>query len=161
MPTYSKNRIVFSVRPGCVFPDAKKGIDSTISWNQGDILYFDDTNNLIKPIASDANGATVMGIAQQTIVNGKPVSPYQGTAVDAAQAIPALAGPQYGVVAKMLLKSGDSFNFGDLVYYGGDAQTVSSTGTNSIGIYQGAAVTASAGSEGEVLLINRLRVAAI
>lgn len=157
----AKNRITISVRPATVFPDAQKVISSAISWEQGDLIYFDDTNNLLKKLDSDANAATVCGIAIQSISSGKPISPYQGTAVDAAQAIESLAGPQFGVVAKMLLKSGDTFNPGDLVYYGGNAQTVSSTGTNSVGIYQGATVTATSGSEGEVLLVNRLRVASI
>lgn len=157
----AKNRITVSVRPGTVFPDALKVISSAISWEQGDLLYFDDTNNLLKPLASDATAATVCGIAIQSISSGKPISPYQGTAVDAAQAIESIAGPQFGVVAKMLLKSGDSFAPGDAVYYGGDAQTVSSAGTNSVGIYQGASLTATAGSEGEILLINRFRAASL
>lgn len=153
MPTIAKNRIVRSVSPNSLFEEAKPLISSAISWNQGDLLYLDTVNNLIKPLASDANAATILGIARQSIVSGKPVSPYQGTAVDAAQAIENLGGPQFGVVAKMLLKSGDAFIPGGAVYYGGDAQTVSSAGTNSVGVYQGPALTAASGSEGEVALL--------
>lgn len=153
MPTIAKNRIVRSVSPGSIFENAKPVVSSAISWNQGDLLYFDGATNLLKPLASDATAATICGIARQTIVSGKPVSPYQGTAVDAAQAIEALAGPQHGVVAKMLLKAGDSFAPGDLVFYGGDAQTVSTVGTNLVGIFQSAAITAASGDEGEVLLV--------
>lgn len=155
MPTLAKNRIVRSISPNQIFPELAlgKGIDSTISWNQGDLCYFDDVANLVKPLGSDANALKVLGIAIQSIVNGKPVSPYQGTAVDAAQALEPISGPQFGVVAKMKLKVGDAFAFGDLVFYGGDAQTVSSVGTNLVGIYQGKALTAASGDEGEVLLV--------
>lgn len=153
MPTIAKNRIVRSISPNSLFEEAKALISSAISWNQGDLLYLDTATSLIKPLDSDAHAANILGIARQSISSGKPISPYQGTAVDAAQAIESIAGPQYGVIAKMLLKSGDSFVPGASVYYGGDAQTVSATGTNAVGIYQGAALTASSGSEGEVALL--------
>lgn len=153
MPTIAKNRIVRSVSPNSLFEEAKALISSAISWNQGDLLYLDTATNLIKPLASDANGATMLGIARQSISSGKPISPYQGTSVDAAQAIENLAGPQFGVIAKMILKAGDSFVPGGSVYYGGDAQTVSSTGTNAVGVYQGAAITAASGDQGEVMIL--------
>lgn len=161
MPTYPKNRITRSPQPASVFADAKNVISSAVSWNEGDLCYFDDAANLVKPLGSDANAATACGIAVQTIVSGKPVSPYQGTSVDAAQAIETIAGPMYGVIAKMILKTGDAFAPGDLVYWGGDAQTVSSAGTNAVGIYQDVAKTAAAGDQGEVLIANRLRFSTI
>jgi len=53
----------------------------------------------------------------------------------------------------MKLKSGDTFAAGDAVYACAvDAQTVSSAGTNQIGIFQGDTVTAGALSEGEILI---------
>jgi len=159
MATTPKNRIVRSVAPGSIFENAKPLVSSAISWNQGDLLYLDTVNHLLKPLDSDAHAATICGIARQTIVSGKPVSPYQGTAVDAAQAIEALAGPQHGVVAKMLLKAGDSFVPGGLVFYGTDAQTVSSSGTNLVGVFQGPAITAAAGDEGEVLCVSYVTAA--
>lgn len=152
MATTAKNNIVRSVRPASIFESALNVISSAISYNQGDLLYLDTTNHLIKPLDSDAHGANVLGVARQTLVNGKPISAFQGTSVDAAQAIVDIAGPQYGVIALLNLKSGDTFNPGAFVYYGTDAQTVSATGTNPVGIFQDAAITASSGSTGKVLL---------
>lgn len=158
MPTVAANRIVRSVRPGSVFEEALPLVSSAISWNQGDLLYLDTVNALLKPVTADADGATICGIARQTIVSGKPVSPYQGTAVDAAQAAVAIAGPQHGVIAKMKLKSGDAFVPGGAVYACAvDAQTVSSVGTNPVGVFQDKAVTAGASSQGAVLLTQAIR----
>lgn len=151
MPTIAKNRIVQSIAPKSLFPEASVVVDSTVSYNQGDLLFLD--SGLLAPVTADADGATILGIAPQTVVLGKPKSAYSGTAVDAAQAIEALSGPVYGVVAKLKLKSGDSFVPGGAVYACAvDAQTVSSVGTNQIGVFQDAAVTAGALSEGKVLL---------
>ena len=156
MATVAQNRITRSVNPYSLFESAKALISSAISFNQGDLLYLDTTNHLIKPIALAADSATFLGIARVTISSGKLVSPYQGTAVDAAQAISDIPGPQAGVVAKLKLNSGDSFTSGCDVYpVAGDAQTVTVTGgvgISAIGVFQGAAVTAGAGSEGEVYL---------
>jgi hypothetical protein len=158
MPTYPKNRIVQQVAPISLFEDASALISSAVSWNQGDLLYLDTVANLLKPVGSDANAATICGIARQTIISGKLAPVYQGTQVDAAVAIEAVAGPQAGVVAKLKLKSGDAFVPGQAVYYGGDAQTVSSVGSptnvNVVGIYQDAGVTAGATSEGNIMLVQ-------
>ena len=154
MPTVAKNRIVRQVAPISLFEEAQALVSSAISWNQGDLIYLDTTNNLLKALASDANAATICGIARQTIVSGKPSPVYQGTAVDASTAIEGIAGPQAGVIAKLKLKSGDAFVPGGSVYYGGDAQTVSSSGTNVVGIFQDAAITATSTSEGNVMLVQ-------
>jgi hypothetical protein len=141
-----------------LFEDASKAVDSTIDWNTGDLLYFDGATDLIKPVASDATGATILGIARQTLIDGKPRGPYTGlTAVDAAVAVESIAGPLYGVEANMKLKSADVFAHGDLIYATAvDAQTVSSAGVNPIGIYVDSPVTAGATSEGRCLIGARL-----
>ena len=153
MATTPKNNITRSVRPGSIFESALALISSAVSFNQGDLLYLDATNHLIKPVTGDADGATVLGIARNTVVSGKLISSYSGTAVDASQAIEDVAGPQFGIIAKLKLKSGDAFVPGGAVYASStDAQTVSSTGTNKIGIFQDASITASSGSQGNVLV---------
>lgn len=159
MATTPKNRIVRSVAPGSIFEHANALVSSAISWNQGDLIYLDTATHLLKPLDTDGHAANICGIARQTIVSGKPVSPYQGTAVDAAQAGDSLAGPQHGVIARMKLKVGDAFVPGGLVFYGGDAQTVSSSGTNLVGVFQNAAITAASGDEGEVLLVSYVTAA--
>lgn len=153
MSNYS--RIVKEVNKGSLFDSAKNLVNATISWNQGDMLYFDNADDLLKPVASNANCTGFVGIADYAIVSGKPVSPYQGTAVDAAQAISEIPGPVYGVVARVTLTTGESINPGDLVYATGP-QIVSVSGTKAVGVYQGPAVaTAPAGTQVEVLLGHR------
>lgn len=157
MATTPKNNIVRSVRPGSIFESAKALISSAVSWNQGDLLYLDTTNHLIKPIATEStDSASFLGVARQTISSGKVVSPYQGTAVDAAQAIEDIAGPVFGVIANLQLKSGDVFVAGGKVYaVDGAAQTVTSTAPMSaavVGVFQDAGVTAGASSFGNVLI---------
>jgi len=158
MATTAKNRIVRQVAPKSMFESAKALIDATISWNQGDLCYLDTTNHLIKALDSDAHAAAVVGIARQTVVLGKLKPVYQGTDVDAAVAIEDVAGPQVGVIAKLKLKAGDAFVAGGAVYYGGDAQTVSSAGTNLVGYFQDAGLTAVSGDEGSILLVNYVQI---
>lgn len=157
MATIAKNRIVRQGSLIPVFANAQPLVSSAISWNQGDLLYLDTVNHLLKPVTADADGATFAGIAQQTLVSGRPRPVYQGTAVDAAAAIEAIAGPQHGCDALMKLKSGDVFVAGGLVYATAvDAQTVSSAGTNAIGVFVDAGLTAVAGSQGVVRLSQKV-----
>lgn len=146
-----KNRITREIAKNSLFASALKVISSAVSFNQGDLLVFDDTANLLKVPAAEAEGSTFLGIAPVTVVAGKLKYPYT-TDVDASQAISDVPGPVFGVEAKMLLKVGDTFNPGDNVYLSpaDGAQVVSSAGTKAIGVYVGATVTAVSGSEGNV-----------
>lgn len=150
-----KNTVVREIAPKSIFEDATKLVNSSLSYEQGDLLVWDGTAKLLKVPTLEADGATFLGIARQKLVSGQPQSPYQGTAVDAAQKTPALAGPLYGVVARCVAKTGDAFAKGDLVYL--DPATggrgVSSAGTKAIGVYQGDTIaSATAGQEIEVLI---------
>lgn len=157
MATIAKNRIIRQGSLLPIFSDAKPLVSASISWNQGDLLYLDTVNHLLKPITADADAAKFAGIAQQSLVNGKPRPVYQGTAVDASAAIESIVGPAHGCDAKLKLKVGDTFNPGDLVYATAtDAQTISSAGVNAIGVFIDAAITAVAGSEGIVRLSQKV-----
>lgn len=136
------NRITRSIRPGSVFESAQNVIDSTVSYNQGDLLVFDDTNNLVAKASAEADGATFLGIATETIVSGKLKRPVS-TDVDASAAISDVPGPMFGVVAKLALKTGDSLSPGDLVYLypTGGSYHIQASGTKAVGVYQGSAVT--------------------
>jgi hypothetical protein len=159
--TVGSNRIVKSILPKSVFDDAKAVISSAISFFQGDLMYLDTTNHLIKRVAATGDAATFIGIADESISSGKLLGPYTGlTLTDAAEAIGPVQGPKSGVIASMKLKSGDAFVPGGLVYLadGQDCQTVSSVDPGDhfhIGIFQDAAVTAGAGSVGKVLIGSR------
>lgn len=160
MSTTPLNRIVRSVRPASIFESAKDLIGSSTSYNQGDLLVLDLVTHKIRPMQALDDFATIgmfLGIATETVVNGKLKQPYT-TDVDASQAIADLPGPVYGVVAKMKLVAGQTINPGDQLTgaVDVDAQTVTGTlpvGTNPICIYQGPAiVAAAAGTQIEVLL---------
>jgi len=125
------------------------------TWNQGDLLCFDNTNKIVVPVTGSGSGAQILGVARNTVSSGLPVSPYQGTAVDASEAISDMAGPAFGVVAFFTLKTGDAFNPGDPVYLTTtNPQTVTSGAAGSaVGVYVGAVVaSAAAGQQGNVLV---------
>jgi hypothetical protein len=159
MPTVAKNRITREVAPKSLFADATPVIDSTVSFNQGDLLYLDESAHLLKPLTGEGAGATFCGVAPVTVISGKLGSPYAGlTKVDAASGTPRIPGPVFGVVAKLISKTGDAWAPGCAVYGTNnlDAQHVSSSGTKQIGVYQGVTIgSAAAGQEVEVLLLSR------
>lgn len=157
-----KNRIYISSNPRTIFEDAKAVVSSASDWKQGDLLYFDDSANVIKSVTATGNAATFLGIADNSVTDGKLVGPYDGlTAVDAAQAISSLKGPVAGVIAKLKLKASDAFNPGDKVYLadGQDSQTVSVTDpgdANYIGTFVDTAVaSAASGQEAQIRLYSR------
>jgi len=159
MATTAYNNIKRNVAGKSVFESALNVISSSTTFNQGDQLYLDTSTHTIKPVAADGNNATYLGVAPVSVSNGKLVSPYQGTAVDAAQAIGDIPGPVHGVIAELTLNTGDAFQPGAVVYAIGsvDAQTVSSSSNTgarvATGIYQGPAVaSAAAGQKGLVLV---------
>lgn len=149
-----KNRIVRTVEKKTIFPSAKAVVGAASDWNQGDLLVFDDAANVIKKAAAEAEGATFLGIAEQSVVDGKLAAPYV-TDVDASIAASEIPGPAFGVVAKLVLKTGDALAPGDLVYLdpASGAYHVQAAGTKAIGVYGGPTIAAAAaGQEIEVLL---------
>ena len=156
-----KNNIVRSVNPKSTFESAINVIDSSTSFNQGDLLVFDTVTRTLRIAAVEGDGATFCGVARCSVVSGKLASPYQGTAVDAAQAISDVPGPLAGVICKLTLKTGDSLNAGQIVFLHPATGTdgVQSAGTVGIGVYQGKTIAAApAGTKVEVLLVSQLPV---
>lgn len=148
------NTLARRVAPKAVFVDAKSVVDSTVSFNQGDLLVFDATANLLKKPSAETEGATFLGVAVVTIVSGKPAGVYS-TDVDASASIQSIPGPEYGDVHRVILKGGDAIEPGDLVYLAPATGTraVTVTGTKAIGVYQGKALTAATGgTEIEVMI---------
>jgi hypothetical protein len=150
------NKIVRSVAPKTIFADAYALTSTTADFEQCDLMVYDaTTKKIIKP-AAEADCATFLGVAQVAVVDGKIKSPYQGTAVDAAQAIGALPGPVYGVEVKLVLKTGDALNPGDLVYAdpASGARHVQAAGTKAIGVYQGAAIASAVAGQEIIVLVG-------
>jgi hypothetical protein len=150
----SQNRIIRSIAPKAIFEEAHSVISSASTWDQGDLLYFDTSAKVIKRLASEGNAATFLGIARTKIVSGVPASPYQGLASQPNEATGAVPGPQFGLIAALVLKSGDALSPGALVY--ADPATgnfnVQASGTKDIGVYQGASVTGDGVTSVEVFL---------
>lgn len=152
------NTLARRVATKTIFVDAKPVLDSSVSFNQGDLLVLDATANLIKKPALETEAATFLGVAVVTIVAGKPAGVYQSD-VDASAAIQSVPGPEYGDVHRVILKGGDAIEPGDSVYLdpATGSRAVSVSGTLPIGIYQGKALTAAAaGTEIEVLIGSRI-----
>lgn len=93
--------------------------DGTADINQGDQVYLDTSAHVVKSLgaADDTNAATFVGVAGESSF----INPY-GTKEYSAQ-IPVV---RAGVVS-MFTTSGDTYNEGDALYVGADAQTVTNT----------------------------------
>ena len=140
------NRITGTDNMASVIRDIS-GMVGSQTFDQGDLLFLDTSAHLVKRLATEAtDSATFLGISQCSIVNGKVADPIQGTAVDAAQGVPALPGPVHGVIAKLVAHTGSAFPQGCLVYADPVAGPfhVAATGTNPIGVYQGTSNISSA-----------------
>lgn len=145
MVTTAQNNIVRKVNEKSLFESALPVLSTSSTFNQGDLIAFDATNNIINAVTGSGSGANILGVARTTVVNGIMPSPIQGTAVDASQAIEDMAGPAYGVVAYFSATVGDNWTPGQKAYIGANAQTVTSAVTgSSIGIYQGKSITSAA-----------------
>lgn len=150
----TSNTLARRIATKTLFADMKPFVDSSLTCEQGDLLMFDTGTQLIKKLAAETDGEFICGIAPVKITAGKLAHAYT-TDVDASVATPALPGPEYGSIYKVILKAGDSLVAGANVFAdpvtGG--RNVQAAGTKEIGKYQGAAVTAPAGGlEIEVLI---------
>lgn len=152
-----KNNVIFSVRPGAVFEDVDPSmIASDATWNQGDQMVWDSVNARITTVSDEASAVTFLGVARQSVVNGKEVQPYT-TDSSANQARVNLAGPQFGSVYQFNLKSGDTFTAGAPVYAYpvGGKNYIQASGTKSIGVFQGPTITAASSDTGLALIGHR------
>lgn len=155
----SKDRVYREDDLKALFEAGINFVDSTISFNQGDLMCYDTGSNLIRKVAATTDGVTFLGIAPVKIVSGVLAGPYTGLSDLTSVAQPqAFLGPIYGVTANMILKTGDAFLDGVKVYLanGENCQTVSVTDPgdgNYIGLYVGDSIaSAAAGQEGQIKL---------
>lgn len=140
----SQNLITRSIAPNSIFESAINQIKNTTTFNQGDLLVFDATNHVLKVPAAESEASTFLGISRCAIVNGKLPSPYN-TSVVGSQGVSDIPGPQFGVVAKSILKTGSTLNPGDSVYLDpvSGAQNIAASGTKPVGVYVGQAIAGS------------------
>lgn len=158
--TSGNDRIVFGDSGRSLFNTGKSAVTSSSNWYQGDLIYFDTSNHILNVVAATGNAATFVGIADNTVQSGKLVGPYTGlTLTNSAEVTPGFVGPKFGVVANMILNTGDNFVIGGKVYLTDtqSSQTVTITDPsdhNYIGIFVGpsAVSSAAAGQQGWCLL---------
>lgn len=157
MTTIAQNNIIRDGgRSKSMFESVLPVLSTSVTYNQGDLIAFDNTNKVIKAVSGSGDSANFLGVARQTIVSGLMPSPVQGTAVDASQAIEDAAGPAFGVVAFFKATASDVWNPGDKAYLTStDAQTITSVAAGSaVGIYQGPAIASATAGQPLNILVN-------
>ena len=129
MATVNQNAVKYGIGSGEGYDKVVHPCnDASFPIKQGELVYLDTTAHIIKPIASDANAATLAGVALQPS--------HVSSNLDNSSAISAQKSVVVGskVVAFFKTKAADVYHHGDLVYFDTDAQTVTVTaGTNAIG----------------------------
>lgn len=98
--------------------------DSVSSVNQGDLLYFDGTAKIVKPL-TDANAASFCGQALQP---SKPSSNLDNSGALAQQAL--MVGGA-GLVCLLKTTAAETYSYGTAVYVGADAQTITTVDPGS------------------------------
>lgn len=156
MPSIANNNIVRTVRQMSMLESAQAFLTSASDINQGDLCMIDA--GVLKPIAVTADAAKFCGVSRVSLVDGKLVSPYPSPVN--SEALSDVPGPVYGVIARLVMKTGDAFAPGAKVYLvASEPQQVTSVDPGDglhIGIYQNKNVaSASAGQVGEFLIGSR------
>lgn len=144
------NKITRSIAPKTIFPDIRGMLAASQTHEYCDFLIFDDSLNQVRKPTTEAECLTFLGLAQADIVLGKLKPVYQGTDVDASVANGGIAGPVYGVEAKVVVKTGDTVAVGDLLYFDpatGARGVTSTAGTKPIAVALEAVAGAAAGYE--------------
>lgn len=127
MPTANYNAISYGVIGGQGFKQVHAPVSTSFEIKQGELVYLDAGAGVIKPLASDANAAALMGVALQP---SKVSSNLDNTSAPAEKAV------MVGWDAVVMLKTtaAEVYNYGEAVYFGADAQTITVVaGTNMIG----------------------------
>lgn len=95
--------------------------------NQGDMVWFDTTAHVLKPLDTDAHAAFLAGVAyDSSFLN------LFGTKIYEAAVVAIATGR-----TRMKTTSGDTYHDGDAVWLGADAQTITNTqggNTHQVGV---------------------------
>lgn len=127
MSTVNTNVVSYGIINGQGFKQVHAPISNSFPINQGDLVYLDTTAHLAKAAASDANAATLLGVA---LTPYKVSSNLDNSGAPAEKAI--MVG--WDVVAGLKTTAAETYYTGTVVYLGADAQTVTTVvGTNKIG----------------------------
>lgn len=152
MATVNTNVVSYGIVGGQGFEQVHVPCSNSFPINQGDLVYLDTSAHIGKVVASDANAATLIGVA---LTPYKVSSNLDNPSAPAEKAV--MVG--WGVVANLKTTAAETYNYGTAVYVGADAQTITTVaGSNKIGnvvlpVTQ-TAVTGAAGVTVPVLISN-------
>lgn len=163
MATNSRDNIVKAVGFDVKKLNYPLSAGGSFDFNQGDLLFFDAAAKYVKPVASDANAAYLVGVALRPAF----LAPYTAQNLAAGPGIQknyyqdALVG--IGCIASFKTTVGETYEDGTVLYIGADAQTVTTVaGAHSVGVVKlnsgGDAVTGADGVEVPVLVIPQIPV---
>lgn len=140
------NKVARRVARNTIIADIIAFIGASSTWNQGDLLIFNTSLNIVAKAAVQSDGANFLGVSPISIVNGKMPSSYTSD-TDASQNPASMPGPEFGDEYFVTLKAGDSVVPGSALYLAPltGAQVVSVTGNKQVGVYIGPALVAAAG----------------
>lgn len=104
--------------------------DATAHINQGDLVYWDSSAHIAKPLDTDGHAATLLGVAlKASIINSNIDNSSQSSQPDITVG--------YGAVADMFTTASEVYAHGVKLYAGADAQTVTNVaGSNPVGVVQ-------------------------
>lgn len=145
MATVSQNNQIIRYTDPLVYPTV-----STSLINQGDLVYFDTSAKVVKSVASNANAATLAGVAgSQSSLN------VYGTTLYPQSAIPVWKDGIYFFKTT----ASETLQHGESLYIGADAQTVTDVDPGSgnvvgyVWLRPGqASITGATGTNVEVLI---------
>lgn len=102
-------------------------VSGSFDINQGDLLYFDTSAHVLKPLDSDAHAATLAGYAyDSSFINLYGQKKYDPGCVAVCTG-----------VGRFFTTTGDTYHAGDSVYYVTNAQTITNTAggnTHAVGV---------------------------
>ncbi|MBL0233234.1 MAG: hypothetical protein IPQ08_06175 [Chitinophagaceae bacterium] len=129
--------------------------NTTAAVKAGELVYWDASAHLAKPLDTDAHAATILGIALQP-------SAVSSSLDNSSAPLEKTIQVGYGVKALLKTTAAETYLEGDLVYIGADAQTILNTtgaNVNPVGIISHPAgvssVTGAAGVSVQVLVYSR------
>lgn len=154
MSTTNTNNLKFGVVNGLGEMQVQVPIDPVnFPFNQGDLLFWDGTNHLAKPVTADADCATLLGCAK---------SPSAVSSSLDVSSAPKEKVVQAGFLGIYMMKTtaAQTYYTGTKLYVGADAQTITTVaGTNAVGVamlpYGQTSVTGASGVSIPVLVYHK------
>ena len=146
MSTVNQNAVQTGIVNGQGFLQHQAKINhASFPVKQGELVYWDASAHIVKPLDTDAHAATQLGVALQP-------SGVSSSLDNSAAIVEKTIAVGFGCKALFKTTVGDTYLEGDALYIGADAQTVTNTvgaNVNKIGVVQHpAAVSSVAGAAG-------------